>query len=337
MPKCWNTKEKLYLIHPIASKSCVLGPLPARLPPLMDDLLPVICKIVNLSLESGYMPPTLKKAVLSPTLKKPALDHEEFANFRPISNLKMVSKLIEKVVSSCLIGYLDENNLQELFQSAYKRYHSCETALLRVQNDILCALVSHNCVVLLLLNLSSAFDTVDHEILIHHLRSRFGIKGKALDWLQSYLTNRSQFVNIDGVKSESHNMTCGVPQGSVLGPILYLLYTSPLADTLWRHNMLFHFYADDTQLYTSFTCNDEHDLSSTAQHIEYCLADISTWVVLSKLKLNEDKTELLVIHSHYRPSPVFSLNCGHDIIILSDLVRNIGVIFDIFVKEPLIT
>ena len=196
---------------------------------------------------------------------------------------------------------------------------------------------SHNCVVLLLLDLSSAFDTVDDEILIHHLRSRFGIKGKALDWLQSYLTNRSQFVNIDGVKSETRNMTCGAPQGSVLGPILYLLYTSPLADILWHHNMLFHFYADDTQLYSSFTCNDEHDLSSTAQRIEYCLADISTWVLLSKLKLNEDKTELLVIHSRYRPSPVFSLNCGHDIIVLSDLVRNIGVIFVIFVKEPFIT
>ena len=207
-----SVDELSNVIHCIACKSCVLDPLPAKLfTPLMDDLLPVICKIVNLSLQSGYMLPTLKKAVLSPTLKKPALDYQEFANFRPISNLKMVSKVIEKGVSSRLIGYLDENNLQKLFQSAYKRYQSCETALLRVQNDILRALDSHNCVVLLLLNLSSAFDTVDHEILIHHLRSRFGIKGKALDWLRSYLTNRSQFGNIDGVKSETYNMTCGVP------------------------------------------------------------------------------------------------------------------------------
>ena len=185
---------------------------------------------------------------------------------------------------------------------------------------------SHNCVVLLLLDLSSAFDTVDHETLIHRLRTTFGIKVKALDWLRSYLTNRSQFVNIDGSKSETHNMTCGVPQGSVLDPILYLLYTSPLADILRRHNMLFHFYADDTQLYTSFACNDEHDLSSTAQRIEDCLADIKTWMLLNKL--NGDKTELLVIHSRYRPSPVFSLNCGYDIITPLDMARNIGVIFD---------
>ena len=92
--------------------------------------------------------------------------------------------------------------------------------------------------------------------------------------------------------------------------------------------MLFHFYVDDTQLHTSFTCNDEHDLSSTAQHIEDCLADIRTWMLLNKLKLNEDKTELLVIHSRYCPSPVFSLNCGHYIITSSDMARNIGVIFD---------
>ena len=149
-------------------------------------------------------------------------------------------------------------------------------------------------------SISLAFDTVDHEILIHRFRTRFGIKEKGLDWLRSYLTNRSQFVNIDGSKSETHNMTCGVLQGSVVGPILYFLYTSPLADILRRHNMLFYFYTDDTQLYTSFACNDEHDLSSTAQRIENCLADIKTWMLLNKLKLNGDKTGLLVIHSRYR-------------------------------------
>ena len=133
--------------------------------------------------------------------------------------------MIEKTVASRLISYLDENNLHEPFQSAYKRYHSCETALIRVQNDILRALDSRNCTVLLLLDLSSAFDTVDHEILIHRLRTRFGIKGKALDWFRSYLTNRSQFVNIDGFKSETHNLTCGVHTGFCAWPnFVFTLY-----------------------------------------------------------------------------------------------------------------
>ena len=107
--------------------------------------------MVNLSLETGSLPPSLKKAVLSPLLKKPSLDHETLANFRPISNLKMVSKIIEKVVAVRLNCYLEENNLTEPLQSAYKQYHSCETALVRVQNDILLSIDNQQCVVLLLL------------------------------------------------------------------------------------------------------------------------------------------------------------------------------------------
>ena len=110
----------------------------------------------------------------------------------------------------------------EPLQSAYKSFHSCETALLRVQNDILLAIDNRHCVMLLLLDLSAAFDTVDHVILLKRLNSKFSIRGTALDWFRSYLTNRTQVVLIDGRKSQSRELKCGVPQGSVLGPILYL-------------------------------------------------------------------------------------------------------------------
>ena len=136
---------------------------------------------------------SLKTAVLSPLLTKANLDHEVLANYRPISDLKVISKIIEKVVAVRLQKYLEANQLNEPLQSAHKPFHSCETALVRVHNDILVAIDKRHCVMLLLLDLSVAFDTVDHDILLTRLHSKYSISGIALEWFRSYLTNRSQF------------------------------------------------------------------------------------------------------------------------------------------------
>ena len=286
----------------VVQKSCCLDPLLATLlKEHFDLLLPSICSIVNLSLVSGLLPSALKNAVLTPLLKKPNLDHEVLSNFRPISNLKVILKVIEKVVAVRLQAYVDSYQLTEPLQSAYKSFHSCETALVRVQNDILLAIDNRHCVMLLLLDLSTAFDTVDHEILLKRLNSKFSICGTALDWLRSYLTNRTHVVLIDGKKSQSHELKCGVPQGSVLGLIFYLLYTAPLADILRFHDMQFHFYTDDTQLYISFSVNDDLELASSIVKIENCLSNLDKWMALNKLKLNKDKTELLYLYSKLNP------------------------------------
>ena len=196
----------------IAAKSCSLDSVPASLLRYcIDDLLPIIKGVVNLSFNSASMPSSMKNALLSPLLKKPSLDFEIFSNFRPVSNLKFLSKVIEKVATMRLTNYLCDNDLNESLQSAYKKHHSCETALLRVQNDILKSIDDKQCVVLLLLDLSAAFDSVDRKLLLHRLRSRFGIKGKALSWLQSYLTDRSQSVQIDGFASSVRPLRFGVP------------------------------------------------------------------------------------------------------------------------------
>lgn len=231
-------------------KSCSIDPLPACvLKKCFSVLLPVLTNIVNRSLSSGTMPDHFKIAALIPTLKKPGADFTEFESFRPLSNLKFVSKLVEKAASFQLSNYITTNYLSELFQSAYISNHSTETALLKVKNDILRALDRNESVFLLLLHLSVAFHTVDHSQLLSRLSFRFGIKGTVLQWLTSYLNNRLQFVQVDGGTSNQHVLACGVPQGSVLGPLLYILYTSPIAEIKRRHNLQYHLYTDDTQIY----------------------------------------------------------------------------------------
>ena len=165
-------------------KCCILDPLPSSLlKQHFDLLLPFILKIVSLSLESGHFSSSLKTAILSPILKKANLDHEVLANYRPISNLRVISKIIEKVDAVRVQKYLEANQLNEPLQSAYKLFHSCKTTLVRVHNDILVVTDKRHCVMLLLqLDLSAAFNTVDHGILLTRLHSKYSISGITLEW-----------------------------------------------------------------------------------------------------------------------------------------------------------
>lgn len=149
----------------------MLDPLPGKLmKDRFDTLKPVIVRTVNLSFEEAVVPAKFKQGVLTLKLTKPSLDNELFSSFRPISNLRFISKATEKVVAARLNSYLDDNHLHKLLQSAYKQGHSTETTLVKVQNDILRSIDERNCVALLLLDLSAAFDTIVHCILLSRLR-----------------------------------------------------------------------------------------------------------------------------------------------------------------------
>ena len=181
---------------------------------------------------------------------------------------------------------------------------------------------------LLLLDLSAAFDTVHHTILLNRMSSKFGIKGQIRYWFQSYLNKRTQFVLINGTRSSVRNIK-GVPQGSVLGPLLYSLYVSPLADLLRKHNVEFHLYAGDTQIYATFTYNNSDEMEETKRVIELCLLDLRNWMTINKLKLNADKTELAVLYSKFHANPdLFSIKVEDQIIHPKESLRNIGAIFD---------
>ena len=216
-------------------------------------------------------------------------------NYRPVSNLSFISKIIEKCVAEQLVHHIDSNGLNEIMQSAYKKHHSTETALLKVKSDILQNFADGNVTCLVLLDLSAAFDMVNHKILLQRLQHRYGIKGVVLKWLESYLTEHQQCVIIDGELSEPALLKQGVPQGSVLGPILFTLYTAPLGNICHNHGIPYMMYADDQQLYVAFKTTSQVHYVKCMESISICVTDIQHWMNVNYLKLNGDKTELIFL------------------------------------------
>ncbi|XP_046564906.1 uncharacterized protein LOC124273676 [Haliotis rubra] len=195
--------EIVKLVSKSPTKSCILDPIPTwLLKNSLDTFAPILTSVVNKSLQEGMMPDTLKNGVVTPLLKKKGLDQELLKNYRPVTNLPFTSKLIERVVTTRLKEHMTLNGCFEVMQSAYRNFHSTETALVKVHNDILRAVDKDGAAVLVLLDLSSAFDTIDHTILMHTLETRMGIRGTALQWFESYIADSLglgyQFDQLDG-------------------------------------------------------------------------------------------------------------------------------------------
>ena len=215
-----SVEEMKDIFQKSKTKTSSLDPVPTIIVRnCLGKLGDTIRTIVNCSFRQANFPDSLKVAMILPCMKKVSLDLNELSNYRPIANLPFLSKIIEKATASQLEHYLvSRNSLHPLIQSGYRKYHSTETALIKLFNDIGCSLDDGHHAILILLDLSCAFDTIDHEILITRLQARFGITGNALLWLKSYLVGRRWFVSINGFQSDSHTARWGVPQGSVFAP-----------------------------------------------------------------------------------------------------------------------
>ena len=290
------TKDQVSLIiGKAAMKSCPLDPAPISVVlEVLDVPLPVITCMINTSFESGLVAEEWRKALVLPTLKKCGLDIA-YKNFRPVSNLPYVSKLSERAAADQLIDHMTINGLHLELQSAYKKHHSTESALLKVKNDILLNMDAQKVTLVALLDLSAAFDTVRHDILLDRLRSRLRVTDQALNWFTSYLSDRTQRVAGNGGLSDSFPLAQGVPQGSCLGPLLLTVYTSELFDIVGRHLPSVHSYADDTQLYLAFGPNVQGDDASAVKAMCDCIMDLRKWMTRDRLMLNDDKTEFLLL------------------------------------------
>ena len=205
------------------SKSCSLDPWPTFLVlDYLDILITPITSKINASLDQGKCPNFFKQAHVTPLLKKSSLDKEVFKNYRPVSNLNFISKILERVAAVQLQTHFDEAGLMTGFQSAYRKHHSTESILLNIQNNILLNMAKGSVTALTLLDLSAAFDTIDHTILLDRLNIYHGISELALGWFKSYRSGRTHSVKVGNTLSHPAVLHYGVPQGSVLGPFLSL-------------------------------------------------------------------------------------------------------------------
>ena len=294
--------------------------IPIKVLKLLKGILSKPLEIIfNVSFSTGIVPDSIKIARVIPVFKKG--NHSSLSNYRPISLLSIFNKLLEKLMYNRLINYLEKNNILFEKQFGFRAHHSTEHSILSIVNKIHQAIEEKSYSCGIFLDFSKAFDTVDHNILIRKLE-RYGIRGVANDWFISYLTNRKHYVSLNNTCSNLHNVTCGIPQGSVLGPLLFLIYINDF------HNSsdLFDFYhfADDSNLF--YRHKNIIDLQA---NVNDELNHINTWLCANKLSLNIEKSNFVIFRPYQRKLPIdINLNIRGKTLKQVEHVKYLGVFID---------
>ena len=315
------------LLRSLPAKSSPLDLLPTcLLKSCLPVFTPILTNLANLSFSQGVFPNSFKLAQITPLLKKPHLDPSDPSNYRPISNLKTLGKFLERLSLSTLRNHITSNQNFCRFQSAYRTGHSTETAVLKIVNDMYQNTDKGHPSLLTTIDLSAAFDTVNHQKLAMRLGHDFGLSGAVRKWVESYLENRQQFVKYGQASGAVKPIIAGVPQGSVLGPLLFAAYVSPIGRIIEHFGVGQHHYADDTTLYIRL---DSANVLPSA--LTDCVDAISAWFLVNDMQVNPDKSEIMVLGSRAKLKTLrlpSTASIGGTVLNWSDTVKIIGVTLD---------
>ena len=262
------------------SKACTLDiMLTARLKEVLGTILPSLAHIVNKSLDQRTFYTDWKEALVKPLVKKVSLG-TTMTNYRPVSYLQFISKIVERVTLDQFTQHCNSNSLLPDYQSAYRKYYSCETSLVKLVNDILWAMEKQLVTVVVILDLSAAFDTVDHDLLLEVLEKQYGIVGTARQWYASFLKPRTFKVSIRGTTSQPRQLDYSVPQGSVQGAFLFIAYASTLDLVVQSSGLELNGFVDDHSICTTFKPSklDHKEELDTITTIESTMLDIKSWM-----------------------------------------------------------
>ena len=287
---------------------------------LKDSVSNPLNKIFNLSLRTGQHPDILKISKTIPIFKKGS--RLMVSNYRPISLLSNLNKILEKIVHERVYKFLEAFQCIYSFQFGFRKKHSTNHALIEITETIRQALDNKKIACGIFVDLQKAFDTVNHDVLVAKLE-HYGIRGTANKWFASYLKNRSQYVSVLGFDSSTKPIIHGVPQGSVLGPLLFLIYINDLHHAI-KNSKVFHF-ADDTNL---LNIGDMNNPKRMEKSINADLKILYNWLLANKISLNCDKTEIIFFHKPGQKVPVLKIKMNGHRIFPSKYIKYLGMYLD---------